>query len=126
MSSECQECGSQLEWSYGPGRIRTYRRDKGYEIPSELVFQICRKCGAVWMTSTQIDRLSAAFEAERARRLRNESAHGDSEVVHALNGDGLTLKGLRAAGAEKFDTDQIAKAVRGSSPAARKARGDDN
>lgn len=53
-------------------------------------------------------------------------AHDDSVVVHALNGDGLTLKRLRDGGAEKFDTDQIAKACRGSSAAERKARGDSN
>lgn len=53
--------------SEGPGRFRDYRGGSQYEVPADLSFYVC-PCGAEWMTSTQIDQLSEAFEAERTRR----------------------------------------------------------
>lgn len=51
--------------------------------------------------------------------------HRDSTTVaHVLIGDGLTLVGLVAAGAEAHDTEEIGRALKGSDPASVKARGD--
>ncbi len=70
MKNSCSECGSQLTMSSGPKRYRWYRGDEGYEIPEDMSLETCEGCGAVWMTSEQIDRLSEVFELERVRRAR--------------------------------------------------------
>ncbi len=53
------------------------------------------------------------------RRLFRE----DKIVEQVLIGDGLTLAQLVEAGAESFDTEAIAKALTGSTKAAKQARG---
>ena len=47
----------------------------------------------------------------------------DTIVVHVLIGDGITLADLIEGGAEPYDTDQLAHALRGSDPTSCKARG---
>lgn len=82
-ADDCPECGNAMRLSCGPGRLRRYRRDNGFEIPSDMVFRACHHCGAEWMTDTQIDRLSVAFEAERARRLSNDVSRTRAGVINA-------------------------------------------
>lgn len=57
-----------MHMSVGPGRFKTYRGHSGYEVPPELNYPACSGCGAEWLTSTQIDTLSDAFEKMRADR----------------------------------------------------------
>jgi len=66
----CDECGSAMVLSVGPGRMRDYRGRSGYELPADLAFPRCPECGAEWMTSSQIDRLSEHLERQRRRRIR--------------------------------------------------------
>lgn len=89
--AECHECGEPLRFSAGPGRLRTYRKGEGYEIPSDLVFQICASCKAEWMTSGQIDRLSAAFESERARRMTNDTSRASAASVVGAARSGVVV-----------------------------------
>jgi len=64
----CPECGSDMILSQGPGRMRRYRGESDYEIPSDLEFPICPDCGAQWLTASQNKRLSVALELQRAQR----------------------------------------------------------
>jgi hypothetical protein len=64
----CAECGYRLERSSGPGRVRAYRGESGYELPEDLVFWACANCGAEWLNASQIDQLSDAFEKQREER----------------------------------------------------------
>lgn len=64
----CDECGNEMTISSGPGRLREYRGESGYVIPEDLEYPVCVHCGAQWMTSSQIKRLSVALEDQRAQR----------------------------------------------------------
>lgn len=68
----CPECGGVLELRSGPGRIRRYRGEEGYEIPASFVAPTCRKCGHVWLDSARVKDLASVFEQERQRRLKVE------------------------------------------------------
>ncbi len=61
--STCSECAGPMIESKGPDRIKFYR---GHEclIPGHITFPTCRRCGAEWLTSSQIDALSDALEAQ--------------------------------------------------------------
>ena len=63
--ASCSNCGSPTQTSKGPGRMRTYLGQPGFEIPADLEFEVCESCGAEWLTASQIDQLSDAFEAQR-------------------------------------------------------------
>jgi hypothetical protein len=65
----CPECGTTLRLSRGPGRVKQYRGEGGYEIPDDLSFAECPHCEAEWLSTSQIVELSRAFEAQRERRL---------------------------------------------------------
>jgi hypothetical protein len=64
----CPECDGALAMSRGPGRARRYRGADGYEVPADLSFPVCTSCGAEWLTDSQLETLSAAFEDQRERR----------------------------------------------------------
>ena len=64
----CPECGAEMILSTGPDRTRDYRGKPNYRIPRDLEFPACPNCGAEWMTASQIDQLSDAFEEQRIRR----------------------------------------------------------
>jgi hypothetical protein len=63
----CGVCGAEMSLSIGPGRFRSYRGNDGFEIPAYLAFNVC-SCGAEWLSDTQVNVLSHAFENERAAR----------------------------------------------------------
>ncbi len=64
----CAQCGAVMTISTGPGRLRRYRGEEGYEVPAELTFMVCKNCGAEWMYADQIDILSDAFEMQRSQK----------------------------------------------------------
>lgn len=69
LESTCPQCGSAMTMSTGPGRLRRYRRQGGFEVPHDLAFPVCGSCGAEWLTDEQVFRMGEAFEAERRKRL---------------------------------------------------------
>jgi len=65
---KCDECGSELKLSSGPGRFRSYRGQSGYKIPADFEFLCCSDCGAEWLSSSQVDQLSKILEEQRIQR----------------------------------------------------------
>lgn len=66
----CYECGGHdLFRVSGPGRSRT-SRGFTYEVPADLAILTCQTCGTEWPTGEDLDKLSAAREAQQALRPR--------------------------------------------------------
>jgi len=63
----CYECGHTLVLMEGPGRLRSYRGESGYEVPADFVIPTCPNCNAEWLSDSDIDVLSQALESQRAR-----------------------------------------------------------
>jgi len=64
----CPDCGEPMALSEGPCRTRLYRGQAGLVVPPELKFWACPSCGAEWLTGSQIDALSDAFEEQLKSR----------------------------------------------------------
>lgn len=79
---KCPDCGGVLAISSGPNRTRRYRGEDGYVLPDDLLFPACIACGAEWLTDSQLETLSAAFEAQRIAR--EDGGCGGSGSLHKL------------------------------------------
>jgi hypothetical protein len=68
LDEPCPECGGKLILKAGPGRLRRYRGEDGFEIPAMMKLPTCEQCGSLWLDSEMISTLGSVFESERLRR----------------------------------------------------------
>ena len=73
----CSECGAVLVLMKGPGRLRSYRGEGGYEVPADFVIPTCLACGAEWLSDSDIEILSQALESQRDQRKALADSHSD-------------------------------------------------
>jgi ParB-like chromosome segregation protein Spo0J len=72
---QCPSCGGDVLSTKGPGRLCNYRGEADYAVPDDMVVPICKKCGAMWMSSVEVDTLGTIFQEEWDRR-----RHGGGKI----------------------------------------------
>lgn len=68
----CHSCNGPIKTVSGPGRRYPYR-GVSCELPHDLEVDTCTACGAEWMSGEQVDRMSKAFEAQRAAAVSRQA-----------------------------------------------------
>lgn len=66
FAEKCPACDGDLRMSSGPGRFKSYKSHT-LQLPPDLAFPVCTQCGASWMGTDEVKRLSAFIESKMSR-----------------------------------------------------------